>query len=46
MYLGHRMNLRDKVAALETDLENKNKELEATNLEKDKLLVEISRLFA
>eukprot|EP01015_Nassula_variabilis_P025008 TRINITY_DN4829_c0_g2_i5.p1 TRINITY_DN4829_c0_g2~~TRINITY_DN4829_c0_g2_i5.p1 ORF type:complete len:429 (-),score=72.31 TRINITY_DN4829_c0_g2_i5:137-1423(-) len=46
MYMGHRMNLRDKINALEAELEAKQKELEASNLEKDRLLVEISRMFA
>ena len=40
------MNLRDKINAMETELEGKTKELEAVNLEKDRLLVEISRMYA
>ena len=44
--MGHRMNLRDKINAMETELEGKTKELEAVNLEKDRLLVEISRMYA
>ena len=46
IYMGYSVPVRDKICALELELAKKNKLLETSNLEKDKLLVEISKMYA